>query len=385
MNKIIYVANITLPSERAHSIQIMKTCEALSQKGERIELWITNRNGRKSSEDIFSFYGIRHKFPIKKIPVIELFSKKNKWYFYIESLTFLAMVFFKIFMIRGNLLFYTRDESVQFLKFFTGKKIIWEAHMIPKFDFLTKWRLKKINGIIAISESLKKILINKYKIDSDKISVAHDAVDLDDFSNFLPKNKARELLDIPQDKKVVLYVGGIARHKGIFVLLDTAKMLGSEYLIEIVGWFIHDESGKAKKYVEDNKINNVVFRGYIPRNDIPKYLSSADVLVIPNSGLNEESRDFTSPMKLFEYMSSGKPIVASATTTILEILNEKNAILVRPDRPEDLKNGILKVFKDEDLAKRIAENSKKDVQEHAWIKRAEKISAFINSLSILKK
>ena len=328
-------------------------------------------------DNIFNFYGVKRKFPIKKIPVIELISKKCKAYFYLESFSFLIMAFFALLRKKGDFIIYTRDESVQFLKFFTGKKIFWESHMVPKLDFLIKRRLKKINGIVAISESLKNILINKYKINNDKISAAHDAVDIDDFSDFLPKNKARDFLGIPQDKKVVLYIGGIVRHKGIFVLLDVAAMLGDDYLFEIVGWFVHDESDLAKKYVEDKKIGNVIFRGYIPRNDIPKYLSSADVLVIPNSSLNEESRAFTSPMKLFEYMSSGRPVVASATTTILEILNEKNAILVKPDSPEDLKNGILKIFQDENLARTISENAKKDVQNYTWIKRAQKISAFI--------
>jgi len=381
MSKIIYIANITLPSERAHGIQIMKTCEALVQNGEQVELWITNRKkageGRGFPDNIFNFYGVKRKFPIKKIPVIELISKKCKAYFYLESFSFLIMAFFALLRKKGDFIIYTRDESVQFLKFFTGKKIFWESHMVPKLDFLIKRRLKKINGIVAISESLKNILINKYKINNDKISAAHDAVDIDDFSDFLPKNKARDFLGIPQDKKVVLYIGGIVRHKGIFVLLDVAAMLGDDYLFEIVGWFVHDESDLAKKYVEDKKIGNVIFRGYIPRNDIPKYLSSADVLVIPNSSLNEESRAFTSPMKLFEYMSSGRPVVASATTTILEILNEKNAILVKPDSPEDLKNGILKIFQDENLARTISENAKKDVQNYTWIKRAQKISAFI--------
>jgi len=371
MSKIIYIANITLPSERAHGIQIMKTCEALVQNGEQVELWITNRKkageGRGFPDNIFNFYGVKRKFPIKKC----------KAYFYLESFSFLIMAFFALLRKKGDFIIYTRDESVQFLKFFTGKKIFWESHMVPKLDFLIKRRLKKINGIVAISESLKNILINKYKINNDKISAAHDAVDIDDFSDFLPKNKARDFLGIPQDKKVVLYIGGIVRHKGIFVLLDVAAMLGDDYLFEIVGWFVHDESDLAKKYVEDKKIGNVIFRGYIPRNDIPKYLSSADVLVIPNSSLNEESRAFTSPMKLFEYMSSGRPVVASATTTILEILNEKNAILVKPDSPEDLKNGILKIFQDENLARTISENAKKDVQNYTWIKRAQKISAFI--------
>ena len=381
MSRIIYIANITLPSERTHGIQIMKTCEALAQSGEQLELWITNRKkGGKERifpDDIFDFYGIKHKFPIKKIPVLEFLSKKCKAYFYLESFSFIVMIFFALLRERGDFIIYTRDESVQFLGLFTGKKFFWEAHIDLKFNFLRKIRLKKICGIIAISESFKNIIINKYGVNPDKISIAHDAVDLEEFSNFLPQKKARELLNMPQDKKIVLYVGGVMKKKGIFVLLDTAAMMNSDWLFEIVGWFVHDESDKAKKYVEERKIDNVVFRGYAPRNEIINYLAAADALVIPNSSLYEETRLFTSPMKLFEYMSSGRPIVASATPTMLEILNEKNAVLVEPDNPEALKNGLFKIFQNKDLAESLAENSKKDVQNHTWTKRAAKISAFI--------
>lgn len=381
MSKIIYIANITLPSERAHGIQVMKTCEALVKNGEQVELWVTNRRkaGKKhyKQSDVFEFYGIKFKFPIKKIPVIEFLSKKWKLYFCFESLSFLAMVFFDLLREKDDFIIYTRDESVQFLGFFIRKKMFWEAHIALKFNFLRKARLKKICGIIAISESFKNFITRKYGVAPEKISVAHDAVDLEEFNNFLPKNKARELLNMPQDKKIVVYIGGIMKKKGIFVLLDAAAMMRDDCLFEIVGWFIHDESDKAKKYVAQNKINNVVFRGYAPRGDVPKYLSAADVLVIPNSSLYEETKLFTSPMKLFEYMSSGRPIVASATPTMREILNENNAILIEPDSPKALKEGILKIFQNNNLARLIAENSKKDVQNYTWLKRAEKISAFI--------
>lgn len=381
MNKIIYIANITLPSQRAHGIQIMKTCEAFAKKGEQIELWVTNRKkpGEKycQRDDIFKFYGIKNKFPIKKIPVIEFFSKKGTIYFYLESISFIIMTFLFLLKEKNSSIVYARDESVQFLNIFTRKKMFWEAHIELKSSFLKNIRLKKISGIISISDSFKKFIVKNYAVAPEKIFVAHDAVDLEEFNNFLPKNKARELLNMPQDKKIVIYIGGIMKKKGIFVLLDAAAMMRDDCLFEIVGWFIHDESDKAKKYAVERKINNVVFKGYAPRNEIANYLSAADALVIPNSNLYEETRLFTSPMKLFEYMSSGRPIVASATPTILEILNERNAVLVEPDNPEALKKGLLKVFRDKNLAEALAENSKRDVQNHTWQKRAEKILAFI--------
>lgn len=381
MSKIIYIANITLPSQRAHGIQIMKTCEALFRNGKRLELWITSRRKLrkdvKNSGDIADFYGIKNKFPIKKLPVLEIFPKKWKLYFYFETVSFLAAAFFALLREKEEFKIYTRDESVLFLGFLIKKKIFWEAHLDMGLRLFKKARLKKVAGIVAISESLRKIIIGKYKIKPKKITVVHDAVDLEEFGNFLPKDKARELLDMSQDKKIAVYVGSIMKKKGIFVLLDAAAMTGSDWVFEVVGGFAGDESEKAKKYAEEKRINNVIFRGYATRNEIAKYLSAADALVIPNSGFDKESSSFTSPLKLFEYMSSDRPIVASATPTIMEILNPSNAVLVEPDSPQALRDGLNKISRDAELANYLAENSKKDVKNYTWQERAKKIIEFI--------
>ena len=108
---------------------------------------------------------------------------------------------------------------------------------------------------------------------------------------------------------------------------------------------------------------------------VPKYLAASDVLVLPNSekGLSE----FTSPLKLFEYMAAKRPIVASDLPSLREILSESNAVMVRPDDPAALAEGIQKVLEDEELAKKLAGNAYIDVQQYSWDKRAMRILEFV--------
>ena len=92
------------------------------------------------------------------------------------------------------------------------------------------------------------------------------------------------------------------------------------------------------------------------------------------------------PLKLFEYMASKRPIVASDLPSIKETLrNEKNAILVKPDNPQALAEGIKRVLIDKELADRISEQAFKDAQEYSWEKRSGRIFKFMRELGSTKK
>ena len=84
-------------------------------------------------------------------------------------------------------------------------------------------------------------------------------------------------------------------------------------------------------------------------------------------------------MKLFEYMASGNPIVASDLPSIREILNETNAVLVKPDDSKELVNGVIKVLRDDDLSGKISKQALENIKEYTWQKRADKIISFIKN------
>ena len=77
-------------------------------------------------------------------------------------------------------------------------------------------------------------------------------------------------------------------------------------------------------------------------------------------------------------MASKRPIVASDLPSIREILNEENAVLVEPNNPEALAEGIKKILQNPELADKISKQAFRDVQNYTWQKRAQKILGFIN-------
>jgi glycosyltransferase involved in cell wall biosynthesis len=378
--KIIYISNMRLPNERPHGIQIMQTCAALKRSGVDIELWVAGRKeGKgKNTEQIFNFYGIKNRFNIKRVSVLDFLPSWWKIGFYLESISFFISTCWRILRLKEDFIVYTRDEIVLFLCFLVKKRIFWESHKLPQLTLLMKGCLNGVSGIITITQNLKNLIMERFEIGMDKILVAHDAVNLEDFSHFISRQQTRKALGLPLEKKIILYAGGLFRRKGIFTLLQSALLFGSDYLFVIVGGNPGDETVRIKKLIVKKSIRNVKLVGHVSHQEIPNYLAAADVLVLPNSNLDKRTKLFTSPLKLFEYMSSNRPIVASETPTIKEVLRDKfNAVLVEPDNPKSLAGGIKGVLQDRELAGRISKQAFVDAQNYTWQKRAEKILNFI--------
>ena len=102
------------------------------------------------------------------------------------------------------------------------------------------------------------------------------------------------------------------------------------------------------------------------------YLRAADVLVLPNSAKKEVSKTYTSPMKLFEYMASSVPIVASDLQSLREVLDDSTCYFFISDNSESLATVITKALKDLQAPAKAARPHEK-VQRYTWGNRAESI------------
>jgi glycosyltransferase involved in cell wall biosynthesis len=108
---------------------------------------------------------------------------------------------------------------------------------------------------------------------------------------------------------------------------------------------------------------------------------SCDLLVMPYTTQTPTSADM-SPMKMFEYLASGVPFVATDFSVLREVLIDgRNAVLVAPDSAEALVEGIWRLINDPELAASIAENAKQDVYQYTWENRARKIKALVEKVN----
>ncbi len=369
---IIYIANARIPTEKAHGIQIMKMCEAFANAGAELELVLPWRFN-PVKQDPFEYYGVRNNFKITKIPSLDLV-RFGKIGFWIQSLSFACFVFWYALFKKTDII-YSRDEvPLLFLSLFK-KNLVFEIHKLPKSHLKSfAYLLKKTKKIISTNKWKKDFISDRFGANPDKVLVCPNGIDLKEFSVNLSKKEARERLDFPRDKKNVLYTGHLYEWKGAHILARAVSLSGENIMAVFVGGTDSDIAKFKKKY---GNSANIEILGRKPHSEIPLYLKAADALVLPNVPATRESEFETSPIKLFEYMASGTPIVASDLPSIREILNESNAVLVEPDNAKALAEGIKKILNDEGLAGKISRQAFADVQKHTWQKRAERILRFL--------
>jgi len=377
--KIIYITNNRMPSEKAHSFQVIKMCESFFNAGIKIELWVPKRfNAIK--EDPFIYYNIRPVFKIIKIPVIDpipleiIFGHVANL---IESLTFALSGYWRL---RKNkeCSVYSRDQFILWFLSFSKNRFIYEIHSFPGKPFFYDRIWKKADKIIAITAALKQKIVER-GIDGGKILVAPDAVDLAAFDAVkTDKEELKMELGLPKEF-LVGYVGRfktLGMEKGIKNMIEVLPMLGSDIKMVFVG----GEEQEIKEYKmlagRLNVLPQCVFIGYQSYSKIIKYTKAMDAVVIPFPNKLHYAY-YASPLKLFEYMASGRPIISSDLPALREVLNDKNALFFKPEDAAGLARAIKMIKSSQMLGYHLSRQALADVKEYTWDNRAKNILNFI--------
>lgn len=373
---MLYIANIRLPTEKAHGIQIMKTCEALAHIGVEVELVVPKRHNF-IKEDPFDFYGIQiqHGFSIKK-----LWSLDTVWWsvpmavkkiaFWFQTMTFGIRTWLYLRHRSGHVL-YTRDLFLALI--LPKKKLFYEVHWLPEeIRWYHRRAYRRAKGIVVISDALKKDL-TALGLGEENICVARDAVDPVLFGSVLGPETMRKKLSLPEDGKMVVYTGHLFSVKGAQVLAEAAPFLRSGIHVYLVGGTKEDVERFRSRY----RSKNLHIVGWRPQEEVVSWHRAADVLVLPNTSIPLKTARYTSPLKLFEYMMAGRPIVASRIPAICEVVDERMVELVRPDDPKALAAGIQAVIDNEALSKERSLKAYEYARAHTWAHRAAIVDAFV--------
>jgi len=382
--RIIYLANSRIPTEKAHGIQISKMCESFSRANIDLELVIPKRIN-PIKDNIFEFYSIKSKFKIKKIFNMDAINIiKNKFGFILQSVSFSISALIYLWFKKYKGVVYSRDYfSLFLLSFFKRFNLFYEVHTFPNnINFFYRFLLPRIK-FVTITSGLKKELL-KNNVKEENILVAHDGVDLDLF-NKVNNNKVvlRDLLSLPKNKKIISYIGKLTtmgESKGVDLLISSfvqvLNKIPKTYLL-LVG-INKEEIEYIQNILKSFGINQDSYKlvMHVSHNKIVEYEKASDILIMsyPNT---KHYRLYMSPLKMFEYMASGVPMVSSDLPSIREILNENNAILVKTDDSESLAEGIQRVLLNDYLSVSISSNALQDIKKYTWHNRANNILEFI--------
>ncbi len=380
--KIFYVTNARIPTEKAHGLATVKMCEAFAKKGAEVTLFVPWRIN-PVSEDPYEYYAAERVFKIKTLPSIDMlwlgFGKQ--FFFAVQVLSFsLAAAFWLLarYGLRGapkDTVIFSHDYIPLYFASFASTRIFYDIHDYPQKNSVYERVLKKSIGLSVQTKRKIDAVYNDFGVPREKIVYWPNGVDVKRFDIPLSQGEARKKLNLPQDKKIVLYTGQLFPGRGVHTLVEAAQFLPKDVLVYIVG----GSKGEIEKFQIPNSKFQIRFVGQRPWTEMPLWLKAADVLVAPHSarahavGRAEVSLYYISPMKLFEYMASGRPIVASDIPSIREIVDESMVFFAEPDNPESFASVIQTVLSSPEDAKRRSENARREVQNYTWEDRAEKI------------
>ena len=390
--KILYLANLRLPTEKAYGIQIVKMCEAFTNSGHEVKLLYPYRKNLAINQDIFSYYSIKNKFDFK---VVE--SKDFYLPGWLDKIAFLVKNYFSATALINEALkenadiYYTRDERVAYVLSKKNKNVVFECH---RFSNNKKRFYSHFKKIVAISNGLKEDLV-KSGIESQHILVARDGVDIEEFDVQISKEEARKKFfkNIHHEsfarKKLAVYIGNFYQWKGFNIFSDIAKYLCGVKVNYLVCFFggtnkeISEFANQLKKYQKHQNLAPMVSldifdtEGRVPHHDVPYILKAADCAILTGNESEAISAKYTSPLKMFEYMASGCPIVAHDLPSFREVLNNENSFLVEPGNAKTLAEKIAFVFENEEDAKNKATKAFEDVQKYIWQNRVANILNFL--------
>lgn len=365
--KIVYISNSIIPSRTANSIHVMKMCNTLSELGYEVFLLAPNRKKEyeKNVQDVFKYYNIKQSFNIVKLPYPN---------FYGRSIIYAISCYFKVKNLSPDLI-YGRFLRGCYASTFSKKPLVIELHSPVNNDLYWYKKIlkyKNLKKIIVISDALKKKILQDHVISSELLFIAHDAADIP--KKLVPNKK--------NDSKTTFnvgYIGHLYKGKGVEVIEQIAPKL-NDISFHIVGGLQKDIS----LWKEKVNSKNVIFHGFMAQNKLHEIFDILDVCILPNQkfiegyssgkGKSVNISSYTSPLKMFEYMAHKKPIIASDIPVLREVLNENNAILVKPNDYDAWRKAIIKLKEDSNHRERISSNAYNDfIKNHTWKCRAEAI------------
>jgi glycosyltransferase involved in cell wall biosynthesis len=376
-----FVLHARMPTEKAHGLQIAKTLEALAVKGTHATLWVPRRKNVLTAS-IEEYYNLRTAFSVRVFPIpdfLRLPRFLGQLRFWIDAFGFFLVLLFARVNREG--IYYTRNPEIAWLFKMKGAHVWYEAHLFPSTKtWLLRFFLAHVDGIIANSQGTADAFTQH---GFSHVHVVRNGVDLERFLRVPTREESRALLDLPHDKTIVMYVGAFYEWKGVPFLLETwQKNFGdrSDLLLVLVGGTANDLKKNTGNKAYRESIN-ITLVPHAPAEQIPTYLAAADILVLPNIAVTEESIRYTSPIKLFEYMASGRPIIAADLPSICEVLSAETALLFEAGNTDALASGIEHILSSLDEAERLGERAQQEVCEYSWEKRAQLLLNIVRSES----
>jgi glycosyltransferase involved in cell wall biosynthesis len=382
---IVYPVNERMILRKARDARIMRNAQAMSAKGHKVYLLIGRTAKRK--EDIWDYYGLS---PSENLSIIQLPILKGQGKVRITvNEVFLRAALWKAKRIHRTepfQVFYLSVLEVAefFLKrrrSFPGAKFIYELHELARYpenskptpkqleeDALEREVLSKMDGIFTTTDALRKVVAERFPdIPSETIPLGMAPAAENSWSHFGTGGRFK-----------VGYLGQLYDAQGVDVLIKAVALI-PQVEAHIIGGTTGEISALKRTASDHGVSDRFIFHGFVSPGKAPGMIRDVDIFVVPAK--DTVRMNYVAHLKIYEYMGLGRPVVATRLRSIEEEVEDgRTGILVAPDDPQSLAEGIQRLIQNPGLAKEIASRAFHQSVRYHWDQRAERIIAFIHSL-----
>jgi glycosyltransferase involved in cell wall biosynthesis len=389
--KLVYVANIRLPTEKAHGLQIMQNCEAFAQNGAEVELWAARRinTPHLAVIDPFAHYGVARHFMLRRLSCLDLLplvagqnNGLSRLVFALQMMTFALVMLAAALFSRADV-YYSRDVvPLLLLSMLKPRRMLaYEAHSAASGRLgrmLQAAVLRRVHRVITTTARLRETLIER-GAPAEAAFVAHDGIREARFAGLPDRASAREQLKLPASATIVAYVGRLQTldmDKGVGQLVEALASLHlPDACLLLVGG--SDEQAQALRLrwqQQGGAAERFLYAGQVTPDKVPLYLAATDIAAMPFPW-TEHFAYYASPIKLFEYMAAGCAVVASDLPSTAEVVrHDETALLYPTGDGAALAAALLRLHEDSALRARLGQAAQALVfAEYTWQRRAAAI------------
>jgi glycosyltransferase involved in cell wall biosynthesis len=391
--QVLYLSDIRFPIERANGIQTIETCHALARRGLGVTL-VVRPDTVRPPRDPFAFYGL------PPDPHLRIERVRTAGPALVRRALYLAGALARAAAGHHTVVL-TRDLGAAALALRLPRSrrppVVYEAHGIAadvagslgaliagahpasrakQQRLLARERFvwARADGYVTITRGLARDLEARFG-PRLHLRIIPDGVRLPPDRTFAPPAPGRA------GEAVIGYAGHLYPWKGVDLLVRALALLPACRALIVGG---HpgeaDRARLADLAAELGVADRVELTGFVPPPQVADHLARADVLVLPNP-VSALSFSWTSPLKLFEYLAAGRPIVASDLPAFREVLADgENALLVTPGDAAAIAAAVRRLLDDGPLARRLARRAWEDAARYTWDARAAAIEGLLREV-----
>ena len=379
---IALVANTRLPSERAQALQVVQSASAFARRGHATTIYYARRRERvelPAGTTLFEHYAVAPgAHPgLREVPCIDWIDALPRalqfWPARLQEWSFSRNAARSVSRECAGALVLSREiECARELVRDPRRDVFLEIHRVPGGATRRAWLLElagAVRGLIAISGGVRDDLV-ALGLQRESITVEHDGFEAARFAAPITREAARRCLALDPHAPLVVYTGGLLDWKGVDELVDAAR-LSPEAQVVVAGGLADDV---ARLRSRADGLANVRIDGFQPPERVAVYLAAGDLGVVPNRSRPAIAARYTSPLKVFEAMAAGLPLVASDVPALRELLTDGvDAWLAPPDDAAGLAAVLRAALVDASGRAARAQRFRARAPEHTWDARAARI------------